>query len=165
MGAQTGEEFEHPSRYRKGGVELWDIEKERIGEAAFRQHIVSAALEYVVRYREKNGITDLKKALFIIRDKLCSNKHFRGIIEGVHYYHQYEGYARFVGDDALRQTLHLEAILAVDSLLCLCGEGTNQGVADKAEMAVLALLRLLYHEGADISEYVSEGVKGDAGEP
>ena len=48
--------------------DVYDIEKELVGKESFIDHIVLAAFEYIIRYKCKNGVEDLKKA------RNCLNK-------------------------------------------------------------------------------------------
>ena len=63
----ANEEYIHPSRYNKGGIEVWEIEKaysekENDHIPAFVEHLRFGALEYILRCWDKNGIEDLRKA-------------------------------------------------------------------------------------------------------
>lgn len=56
------EEIKHPSRYNRGGLEVWDIERAFFGTSAHVDHLAQAAVEYVLRFRSKGGAADLRKA-------------------------------------------------------------------------------------------------------
>lgn len=63
----ANEEYIHPSRYNKGGIEVWEIEKAYAADRnasvpAFVEHLRFGALEYILRCWDKNGIEDLRKA-------------------------------------------------------------------------------------------------------
>lgn len=55
-------EILHPKRYCKDGIEMWDVERAFIGQRGFEDHLQASILEYVARFREKNGFQDLQKA-------------------------------------------------------------------------------------------------------
>ena len=59
------EVIEHPNRYCRNGIEVWDVEKAFLGNRAFQDHLVAGAVEYLLRFRMKNGIEDVKKANFL----------------------------------------------------------------------------------------------------
>ena len=60
------EEIKSPSRYNRGGIELWDVEKAFFGQQSFEDHLAAAAVEYVVRFRHKNGAADIRKAVVVL---------------------------------------------------------------------------------------------------
>lgn len=64
------EVIEHPNRYVKNGIEVWEIEKAFAAPAEkniphFVEHLRFGALEYLLRMYEKNGVEDVKKARFL----------------------------------------------------------------------------------------------------
>lgn len=65
------EEVNHPSRYNKGGIEVIDIveayTKDLNGLEAFN---IGNAIKYICRYKDKNGIEDLRKATWYINDTI-----------------------------------------------------------------------------------------------
>ena len=65
------EEVNHPDRYNKGGIEVIDIikayTKDLNGKEAFN---IGNAIKYICRYKDKNGIEDLEKAIFYIKDTI-----------------------------------------------------------------------------------------------
>ena len=65
------EEVNHPDRYNKGGIEVIDIIKayteDLNGKEAFN---IGNAIKYICRYKDKNGIEDLEKAIFYINDTI-----------------------------------------------------------------------------------------------
>lgn len=65
------EEVNHPDRYNKGGIEVIDIikayTKDLNGKEAFN---IGNAIKYICRYKDKNGIEDLEKAIFYINDTI-----------------------------------------------------------------------------------------------
>lgn len=68
------EEVNHPDRYNKGGIEVIDIIKaytaDLKGEEAFD---IGNAIKYICRYKDKNGVEDLRKAIFYINDAIMLN--------------------------------------------------------------------------------------------
>lgn len=68
------EEVNHPDRYNKGGIEVIDIIKaytaDLKGEEAFD---IGNAIKYICRYKDKNGVEDLRKAIFYINDAITLN--------------------------------------------------------------------------------------------
>jgi len=68
---QKKEVVEHPNRYVKNGIEVWEIEKafaapEEKHITHFVEHLRFGATEYILRCWDKNGIEDMKKARFLI---------------------------------------------------------------------------------------------------
>ena len=56
----------NPDHYRTGGIELIDVLEAKLGEQGFKGFLAGNVLKYVVRYDKKNGIEDLKKALWYL---------------------------------------------------------------------------------------------------
>lgn len=63
------EEINHPDRYNKDGIEVKDVmkayTKNLTGYSAF---CINNAIKYILRFQEKNGIEDLKKAIWYLQD-------------------------------------------------------------------------------------------------
>lgn len=60
----------HPSHYTQGRVEVIDvIEDATSGSDGFEGYCLGNVVKYVLRYRSKNGVEDLRKARWYI-DKL-----------------------------------------------------------------------------------------------
>lgn len=63
------EEINHPDRYNKDGIEVKDVmkayTKNLTGYGAF---CINNAIKYILRFQEKNGIEDLKKAIWYLQD-------------------------------------------------------------------------------------------------
>lgn len=57
----TGDPVEHPSHYTQGGIECIDAIRSALGDG-FADYCRGNVLKYVWRYRDKNGIEDLRKA-------------------------------------------------------------------------------------------------------
>ena len=68
------EEVNHPDRYNKGGIEVIDIIKaytaDLKGEEAFD---IGNAIKYICRHKDKNGVEDLRKAIFYINEAIMLN--------------------------------------------------------------------------------------------
>lgn len=62
------ERVDHPSRYNKGGIEVWDVEKAFATTKwhPFIEHLRFGAVEYLLRAPDKNGIEDIRKARFLL---------------------------------------------------------------------------------------------------
>ena len=62
------EHVEHPSRYNKGGIEVWDVEKAFATTkwSPFVEHLRFGAVEYLLRAPDKNGVDDIRKARFLL---------------------------------------------------------------------------------------------------
>ena len=56
------EEVNHPDRYNKGGMEVWDIMEAYHGKEATQAFDIGCALKYILRYKHKGGLEDIKKA-------------------------------------------------------------------------------------------------------
>lgn len=63
------EEINHPDRYNKDGIEVKDVmkayTKNLTGYGAF---CINNAIKYILRFQEKNGTEDLKKAVWYLED-------------------------------------------------------------------------------------------------
>lgn len=53
-----GEELVHPERYTKNKIESWDFTVQSL-----LPHTIATVVEYVIRYKHKGGLQDLKKAI------------------------------------------------------------------------------------------------------
>lgn len=53
-----GEELVHPERYTKNKIESWDFTMQSL-----LPHTIATVVEYVIRYKHKGGLQDLKKAI------------------------------------------------------------------------------------------------------
>lgn len=62
------ERVDHPSRYNKGGIEVWDVEKAFATTkwSPFVEHLRFGAVEYLLRAPDKNGVEDIRKAMFLL---------------------------------------------------------------------------------------------------
>lgn len=62
----------HPSHYCKGGVECIDAVDAAVSDLEGREaHYTASAIQYLWRWKSKNGAEDLKKARWYI-DRLIS---------------------------------------------------------------------------------------------
>ena len=52
----------HPSHYTQGRFEVIDVIEDNLDSDGFEGYCVGNILKYVMRYRHKNGVEDLKKA-------------------------------------------------------------------------------------------------------
>lgn len=78
--SKKAEAIEHPNRYLKNGIEVWEIEKafaapEEKHIPHFVEHLRFGAIEYILRCHDKNGIADLKKARFLLDRIIMEMEH------------------------------------------------------------------------------------------
>ena len=68
---RSEDKVEHPSRYNKCGIEVWDVEKAFATTkwSPFVEHLRLGAVEYLLRAPDKNGVEDIRKARFL-RDRI-----------------------------------------------------------------------------------------------
>lgn len=52
----------HPSHYTQGRFEVIDVIEDSLTNDGFEGYCVGNIMKYVMRYRHKNGLEDLKKA-------------------------------------------------------------------------------------------------------
>lgn len=50
-----------PNHYKRNGIECWDMIKATLGES-YPSFLIGNVMKYLWRYREKNGVEDLRKA-------------------------------------------------------------------------------------------------------
>ena len=60
------EKVNHPGHYNQSGIETIEAIKSATGNAGFEGYCVGNIVKYVSRYKYKNGLEDLKKALWHI---------------------------------------------------------------------------------------------------
>ena len=53
---------EHPSHYCRGGIECIDAIEASLGKDEFTGFLRGNIIKYIWRYKDKNGLEDLKKA-------------------------------------------------------------------------------------------------------
>ena len=61
---KTGEEINHPTRYAGGKYECIDVMTDVFGVDAIKSFCKLNAFKYLWREKNKNGVEDLKKAMF-----------------------------------------------------------------------------------------------------
>ena len=52
----------HPTHYTCGRFEVIDVIEDTLGASMFEGYCIGNVIKYVLRYRHKNGVEDLKKA-------------------------------------------------------------------------------------------------------
>ena len=62
----------HPNHYKSGGLEVIDIIEAKLSPDQLKGYYLGNIMKYVFRHEYKDGITDLKKALWYL-DRLISN--------------------------------------------------------------------------------------------
>ena len=53
----------HPEHYNAGKKECWDWMKDGMSDEAFEGFLLGSVLKYLNRYKHKNGVEDLNKAI------------------------------------------------------------------------------------------------------
>jgi hypothetical protein len=59
---RTYDPINHPTHYVTGGIETIDFMKAKLSREGFEGYLAGNVLKYISRYRQKNGVEDLKKA-------------------------------------------------------------------------------------------------------
>lgn len=57
-----------PAHYTKGGIETLDFLKAKMSTEQYAGFLRGNVLKYVTRYEDKNGVEDLRKAEFYLRE-------------------------------------------------------------------------------------------------
>lgn len=57
-----GDPVNHPDHYTQGQFEVIDVIEDNLGFEGFEGYCAGNVMKYVMRYRHKNGLEDLKKA-------------------------------------------------------------------------------------------------------
>ena len=57
----------HPAHYNTGEIEVIDYIKDKLGYDEFTGYLTGNLLKYILRYKYKNGIEDLKKAEWYLK--------------------------------------------------------------------------------------------------
>ena len=65
-GGETMEEINHPARYKAGKFECIDIMIDVFGANAVKNFCILNAFKYIWRSEKKNGIEDIKKAVWYL---------------------------------------------------------------------------------------------------
>ena len=63
----------HPAHYTSTMIETIEIIQDKLTPEAFEGFCIGNVLKYLTRYRQKNGVEDLKKASWYL-DKIISVK-------------------------------------------------------------------------------------------
>lgn len=56
----------HPKHYTTGKFEVIDIIKDKLTAEQFEGYLVGNVMKYIMRYRHKNGVEDLEKAVWYL---------------------------------------------------------------------------------------------------
>lgn len=56
----------HPSHYETGKFECFDVMLETQGSEAVKDFCICNAFKYLYRHRQKNGLEDIKKAIWYL---------------------------------------------------------------------------------------------------
>ena len=65
--AQTcNHNVEHPSHYTQGGIECIDAMESAFGKEAVKNFCICNAFKYIWRFKSKNGIEDVDKAIWYL---------------------------------------------------------------------------------------------------
>ena len=56
----------HPSHYETGKFECIDVMVETQGEESVKEYCLCAAFKYLYRHKRKNGVEDIKKAIWYL---------------------------------------------------------------------------------------------------
>lgn len=59
-----GDKVNHPSHYNTGEYEVIDYIQDKLTSEQFEGYCVGNILKYVSRYQHKNGVEDIKKAVW-----------------------------------------------------------------------------------------------------
>ena len=74
----------HPSHYESGQFECIEVMMETQGKIAVQSFCICNAFKYLYRHRNKNGLEDVKKALWYINkfieleESKCTDTHTKG---------------------------------------------------------------------------------------
>lgn len=64
----------NPAHYTQGGIETLDFIKAKLTKEAYKGFLQANIIKYVTRYEHKNGVEDLQKAEFYLRELIKVNK-------------------------------------------------------------------------------------------
>ena len=65
-GGETREAINHPARYKSGKFECIDVMQDVFGTDAVKNFCILNAFKYIWRSEKKNGIEDMKKAVWYL---------------------------------------------------------------------------------------------------
>lgn len=58
----NNENVNHPNHYTAGGIETFDYIKAKLSKEQLEGYLTGNILKYMSRYKQKNGVEDVKKA-------------------------------------------------------------------------------------------------------
>lgn len=61
----------NPQHYTKGGIETLDFIKAKLSREGYAGFLQANIIKYITRYEHKNGVEDLKKAEFYLRELIA----------------------------------------------------------------------------------------------
>ena len=80
MGGLDRDNVNDPNQYTQGGVECIDAIEAALGAERFAGYCAGNVIKYVWRYRDKNGVEDLKKARWYLDRLIANAEGGRGIL-------------------------------------------------------------------------------------
>lgn len=76
--AGMADNVNNPSHYTAGGIETLDYIKAKLTADEYAGYLQGNILKYISRYKHKNGVEDLRKAEFYLRELIAlQERHFR----------------------------------------------------------------------------------------
>ena len=63
---EENDNVNHPSRYETGKYQCIDVMEETQGKEAVKDFCICNAFKYIYRHRKKNGLEDVKKAVWYL---------------------------------------------------------------------------------------------------
>lgn len=77
FGGEPSEEINHPDRYASGNFECIDVMIDVFGKESVQQFCILNAFKYIWRAEKKNGVKDIKKAVWYLNKyvELKGNDH------------------------------------------------------------------------------------------
>ena len=64
--ALTGDNVNHPSHYKTGKFECFDVMREAFGDNVVKDFCIANSFKYIYRHKRKNDVEDIKKAKWYI---------------------------------------------------------------------------------------------------
>lgn len=74
VAVQAPDNVNQPAHYTQGGIETLDFIKAKLSTEAYKGFLQANIIKYVTRYEHKNGVEDLQKAEFYLRELIKVNK-------------------------------------------------------------------------------------------
>lgn len=71
---KANDNVNNPAHYTQGGIETLDFIKAKLTTEAYKGFLQANIIKYVTRYEHKNGVEDLQKAEFYLRELIKVNK-------------------------------------------------------------------------------------------